>query len=136
MPRQCFATSDVSVHDGSALVLTGANGSGKTTFLRMLAGFSRPSAGEILWNGHDITSPGLTVLDNVQFLEILEGKSGKAKGALELMELGRLPSVALDDEGVQLLKNIIAEHMKQGGIVLVATHLPIQIEEAMSLGLP
>lgn len=103
---------NVSVHDGSALVLSGANGSGKTTFLRMLAGFSRPSAGEILWNGHDITSPGVyqqyklqlnwlslkdaikskfTVLENVQWYEVLEGKDGKASlPALEFMGLGRL----------------------------------------------
>lgn len=101
---------NVSVHDGSALVLTGANGSGKTTFLRMLGGFLRPSAGEILWNGHDIQSSGvfqqyklqlnwmslkdgikekLTVLENVQWFEVLEGKIGKSEGAIELMGLGR-----------------------------------------------
>ncbi|XP_072979024.1 ABC transporter I family member 1 [Typha angustifolia] len=181
---------NVSVHDGSALMLTGANGSGKTTLLRMLAGFSRPSGGEILWNGHDVTSPGvfqqyklqlnwlslkdaikdkLTVLDNVQWFEVLEGKCGKSLGALELMGLGRLvnekarmlsmgqrkrlqlarllaidrpiwlldePSVALDSEGVRLLEFIIAEHRKKGGIVFVATHLPIEIEDAMFLRLP
>ncbi|KAF6146437.1 hypothetical protein GIB67_037737 [Kingdonia uniflora] len=181
---------NVSVHDGTALVLTGANGSGKSTFLRLLAGFSRPSAGEILWNGHDITNSGVyhqyklqlnwlslkeaikdgqTVLDNAQWFEFLEGKSGKSKDALELMGLGRLindkarmlsmgqrkrlqlarllaidrpiwlldePSVALDTEGVKLLEYIIAEHRKKGGIVFVATHLPIEIEDAMSLRLP
>ncbi|KAJ4953182.1 hypothetical protein NE237_030014 [Protea cynaroides] len=181
---------NVSVHDGTALVLTGANGAGKSTFLRMLAGFSKPSAGEILWNGHDITDSGvfqqyklqlnwlslkdaikerLTVLENVQWFEVLEGKSGKAKPALEFMGLGRLaneksrmlsmgqrkrlqlarllaidrpiwlldePSVALDTEGVKLLEYIIAEHRKKGGIVFVATHLPIEIEDAMILRLP
>ncbi|KAI3854594.1 hypothetical protein MKX03_005190 [Papaver bracteatum] len=181
---------NASVHDGGALVLTGANGAGKSTFLRMLACFSRPSAGEILWNGHDITKSGVfeqyklqlnwlslkdavkdkfTVLDNVQWFEVLEGKSGKSKAALELMGLGRLinekarmlsmgqrkrlqlarvvaldrpiwlldePSVALDTEGVKLLEHIIAEHRKKGGIVFVATHLPIQIEDAMILRLP
>ncbi|KAI3961773.1 hypothetical protein MKW92_043198 [Papaver armeniacum] len=148
---------NASVHDGGALVLTGANGAGKSTFLRMLACFSRPSAGEIQWNGHEITKSGF--LDNVQWFEALEGKSGKSKAALELMgllglinekarmlsvgqrkrlklvrvvALDRLillldePSVALDTEG----------HRKKGGIVFVATHLPIQIEDAMILRLP
>ncbi|MED6148777.1 ABC transporter I member 1 [Stylosanthes scabra] len=57
--QQVLRHINVSLHDRSALVLTGANGSGKTTFLRMLAGFSRPSAGEILWNGHNIQDSGI-----------------------------------------------------------------------------
>ncbi|KAH0706996.1 hypothetical protein KY289_012072 [Solanum tuberosum] len=188
--QQILRHVNASLHDGGALVLTGTNGSGKSTFLRMLAGFSKPSAGEILWNGHDITDSGVfqqyklqlnwlslkdaikekfTVLDNVQWFEVLEGKQGKSLPALELMGLGRLvndkarmlsmgqrkrvqlarllaidrpiwlldePSVALDDDGVKLLEYIIAEHRKKGGIVIVATHLPIQIEDAMFLRLP
>nr|GMD74662.1 ABC transporter I family member 1 [Ipomoea batatas] len=188
--QQILRHVNVSLHDGGALVLTGANGSGKTTFLRMLAGFAKPSAGEILWNGHDITNSGVfeqyklqlnwlslkdavkekfTVLDNVQWFEVLEGKQGKSLPALELVGLGRLaneksrmlsmgqrkrlqlarllaidrpiwlldePSVALDDDGVKLLETIIAEHRKKGGIVIVATHLPITIEDAMHLRLP
>ncbi|KAI3974757.1 hypothetical protein MKX01_037553 [Papaver californicum] len=46
------------------------------------------------------------------------------------------PSVALDTEGVKLLEYIIAEHRKKGGIMFVATHLPIQIEDATVLKLP
>lgn len=46
------------------------------------------------------------------------------------------PSVALDDEGVKLLEQMIADHRSQGGIVIVATHLPIDIEDAMILRLP
>ncbi|KAL8102785.1 hypothetical protein AgCh_027346 [Apium graveolens] len=162
----------------------------KTTFLRMLAGFSKPSAGEILWNGNDITDSGIfhqyklqlnwlslkdavkdkfTVLDIVQWFEVLEGNIGRAQPALELMGLGRLendkarlllmgqrkrlqlvrllaidipiwlldePSVALDDDGVKLLEHIIAEHRKKCRIVIVATHLPIEIKDAMILRLP
>lgn len=189
--QQILRNVNVSVHDGSALVLVGPNGSGKTTFLRMLAGFLRPSAGHILWNGHDITESGVfhqykvqlnwfssvkdaikdkqTVQGNVQWYELIEGKHGKTVPALELMGLGRLaneearllsmgqrkrlqlarmlvidrpiwlldePSVALDAEGVQLLEYIISEHRKKGGIVFVATHLPIDIEDAMVLRLP
>nr|AKM76509.1 AT1G63270-like protein [Erodium trifolium] len=188
--QQILRHVNVSIHDGGALVLTGTNGSGKSTFLRMLAGFSKPSAGQVLWNGHDITESGvfqqyklqlnwlslkdainerLTVLENVKWHELLEGKEGKSLPALQLMGLGRLakeksrmlsmgqrkrvqlarllaidrpiwlldePSVALDDDGVKLLEYIIAEHRKKGGIVIVATHLPINIEDAMNLKLP
>jgi len=39
---------------GEALLVTGANGTGKTTLLRMLAGLSLPASGEIRWNGERV----------------------------------------------------------------------------------
>lgn len=35
-------------------MVQGANGSGKTSLLRMLCGLSQPAAGEIRWNGEPI----------------------------------------------------------------------------------
>ena len=46
-----FSGLSLAVEAGEVLVITGANGTGKTTLLRMLAGLSAPAAGEIRWNG-------------------------------------------------------------------------------------
>ncbi|GKB81334.1 ABC transporter I family member 1 [Tanacetum coccineum] len=139
--QQILRHTNISIHDGGALVLTGANGSGKSTFLRMLAGFSKPSAGEILWNGHDVTEVyGARAIANEKARMLSMGQRKRLQLArviamdrpIWLLE----PLVALVDEGVKLLEQMIADRRSQGGIVIVATHLPIQIENAMFLRLP
>jgi heme exporter protein A len=45
--RRVFAGIDVELADGDALLVTGANGSGKTSLLRILARLALPSAGSL-----------------------------------------------------------------------------------------
>src|SRR6185503_7427299 len=45
-----------SVNSGEIVRVAGANGSGKTSLLRILCGLLTPSAGEVRWNGARIQS--------------------------------------------------------------------------------
>jgi heme exporter protein A len=47
--RQVFAHLFFRLPPGGALVLTGSNGSGKTSLLRVVAGLLAPSAGRLAW---------------------------------------------------------------------------------------
>lgn len=52
--RVLFRKLDVSVEDGQLLRVMGANGMGKTSLLRLLAGLAYPLAGEVRWRGRAI----------------------------------------------------------------------------------
>ena len=82
-----YAVDDVSlkIYPGEFFSLLGASGCGKTTLLRMLAGFERPDTGRLLIGGEDMTDlppylrpvnmmfqsyalfPHLNVADNIAF---------------------------------------------------------------------
>jgi len=56
--RVLFAGLDFSVPAGGLLQVTGRNGTGKTTLLRVLARLARPEAGEMRWKGAATTALG------------------------------------------------------------------------------
>src|SRR5215467_4664321 len=56
--RTLFENLSFSLSAGEFLQLTGPNGSGKTSLLRLLCGLMRASSGEIRWNGFDIRELG------------------------------------------------------------------------------
>ena len=76
---------NINVEKGEFVSLLGSSGCGKTTCLRLIAGFSEPMAGQIIFDGRDYTKvplhkrnfgfvfqsyalfPHLTVFDNVAF---------------------------------------------------------------------
>lgn len=56
--RCLFRDLAFSLRAGELLTVQGSNGSGKTSLLRMLCGFSSPAAGEIRWQGTPVMRLG------------------------------------------------------------------------------
>jgi heme exporter protein A len=54
--RTLFRGLSFALSGGEALRIAGANGSGKTSLLRILCGLAAPSAGEVRWRGSPIGS--------------------------------------------------------------------------------
>lgn len=59
--RCLFEDLSFELHQGQIVQLEGQNGAGKTSLLRILAGFVRAESGKVLWQGQDIAK------DNLQF---------------------------------------------------------------------
>jgi heme exporter protein A len=96
-----FQALSFRLEPGDAVVLRGPNGSGKSTLLRLLAGFLRPSAGGLAWDGApaaadspehrgrlhfvghaDPLKPLLSVAENLRFAADLAGAGAGLEAAL------------------------------------------------------
>ena len=49
-----LAIGSLSLATGSRVAITGASGSGKSTFVNIITGLERAGGGSVRWNGHDI----------------------------------------------------------------------------------
>lgn len=58
--RKILDNVSFRLEPGSFLVITGPNGSGKSTLAQILMGIKKPSAGQILFDGQDITELSVT----------------------------------------------------------------------------
>lgn len=109
---------DLTVEEGELTALIGNSGSGKSTFLNMIGGLDRPSAGTLVVSGRNLFAlserelvaykrdtvgfvwqnnarnllPYLTALENIMLPMRLSGSRRKRERALELLELVGLPA--------------------------------------------
>jgi ABC-type multidrug transport system ATPase subunit len=66
--RRVLDALDLDVAAGESVALLGANGSGKTTTLRCIAGLARPDGGRIAINGIDIARDALGARASMSYL--------------------------------------------------------------------
>jgi len=183
--RQLFEGVGFRLESGKLLYLRGANGSGKTSLLRILCGLSPAEAGQIRWDGvaikelgeayrrdlfylghHNALQEALTVDENLAFYSALAGaipsavdtanalarlglrgcqsrlvrhlsQGQKRRVALSRLMLNRArlwvldePFVALDQTAIQLLADLVAAHLDQGGLAVLTSHQQVDIGTA------
>ncbi len=58
--KEIIRDLNLTVEDRKLVVITGPNGGGKSSLAKLIAGVEKPSAGQILFNGEDITHKSIT----------------------------------------------------------------------------
>jgi len=172
--RLLFEDVDLTLAAGEALVVTGPNGIGKSSLLRIAAGLLRASAGTVerdvgaawlgeaaaldgertlgealgFWAMLDGTTPnaamitmGVEHLARVPVRYLSTGQRRRAAIARTIASGAPLwlldePANGLDVEGVERLGAAMTAHRARGGAVLVATHLPLPLEDASNFSFP
>jgi heme exporter protein A len=175
--REVFSGLDFDAAAGEALAVTGANGAGKTSLLRLIAGLLAGSGGSVdlaggdrertlaeqaHYLGHrDALKRSLSVAENLSFWGdfLGPGALGTATalaavgldhvahlpaaylsaGQRRRLSIGRLltvrrpvwlldePTSALDAAGQGLFAGLMTDHLRHGGLIIAATHVPLGI---------
>jgi len=176
--RTLFAGLSFALAAGEAALVSGPNGVGKSSLIRIAAGLLPPAAGRVEGLGTRALLAEAAALDGERTLaaalafwaalDALPNPSGRVAAALADLELGPLadvpvrllstgqrrraafarvvasgapvwlldePANGLDVAAVARLQTMVARHRARGGIVLVATHLPLSLPDARKIAL-
>ncbi len=164
--KSLFSNISVSIFPGAIVKIIGNNGSGKSTFLRILAGIQNQKSGiiytdieKVAYIGHNIAvKDDMTVLEQLEFWAAITGDEILIPAAVRYMRIedilgcycyrlssGNKQKVAisrllvsdakiwildevdssLDEENLELLKNLIISKTSNGGIVVYSSHTDI-----------
>jgi len=105
--RHLFANVGFSLEPGGRLHVTGENGSGKTSLLRILCGLSPPEAGEIHWQGTPIRSLGDEYRKAVLYLGHHNAIKEELTALENLRTTAALAGIAVtEEEGIGVLERV------------------------------
>ena len=169
--RLLFRGLSLALGPGEAAHVTGANGIGKSSLIRILAGLLQPFSGAVersgavgllderhaldgavplgaalaFWRDLDdaedaLDRVGLKQLADVPVRYLSTGQKKRAALARLLGQSASIwlldePLNGLDNGGVELVERLIAEHLADGGLAVIASHQPLA-SNATALSLP
>ena len=130
---------NLCIRKGEFVTLLGPSGCGKTTTLRMIAGLDKPSKGQILLDGNDITTlppnkrpintvfqryalfPHLNVFDNVAFgLKLQKVEQKIVKNGKEIVKKKHLSRKVINEKVEKALKIVDLEGFEKRSVATLS----------------
>jgi heme exporter protein A len=99
--RQLFSDLNFSLSPGNALQLTGPNGSGKTSLLRIVCGLLAPTEGEVRWQGSNIRSLGEEYSQSLSYIGHRNGVKEELNATENLRIANGLAGISLASTAVK-----------------------------------
>lgn len=116
-----FDNLSFRVEPGDLVQITGANGSGKTTMLRMLCGLGLPDEGEVYWNDEPIRKVRTEFFSDLAYVGHLDGVKGDLTPVENLNLVQSLqgatdmePVVALETLGLKNREDVVCRKLSAG----------------------
>lgn len=119
---------DVDLYEGDFTVIMGASGSGKSTLLYALSGMDRATAGQVIYNGADLSAMNerkLTKLRHTDFGFIFQQMHLVSN--LTLFENVAVSGYLNKNKSAAEVKERVEILLAQMGISHIKTHLPSQV---------
>jgi len=119
------------VRPGEVFVILGGSGCGKSTLLRHLVGLREPQGGQIIINGHDITTDSLENMDKAIESFGVMFQSGALFGSMTLLENVRLPLEEKTELPRKVMDEMAAHKLRQVGLGDFLHYVPAEISGGM-----
>lgn len=145
--KTIFSQLSFSLSTSSALIITGSNGSGKSSLLKVIAGISKPNIGKIFWGeknveemlddfhgdmqfiGHrNFLKPELTIYQNLEFYAKLADTQLAIDSALSFFKLRDLA-----DQKIKFLSAGIQQRVKLAKLMACPASLWLLDEPSTNL---
>lgn len=126
-----FENVSFDVYKGEVLVIVGESGCGKSTLLKILIGLQKPAAGQVLYQGTDITRANEKDLNQYRRDIGVLFQSGALFSSMTLRENIALPLSEYTDLDSQTINNIIKMKLGMVNLAGYENHHPSELSGGM-----
>ena len=126
-----FEDVSFQVYEGEVLVIVGASGCGKSTLLRIMIGLQKPYAGQVLYQGTDITRAEEKELNQYRQNIGVLFQSSALFGSMTIKENIELPLQECTDLDPATINNIIKMKLGMVNLAGYENHHPSELSGGM-----